>query len=140
MKCLAAHTRRAARGLTRLYEEHLAPSGLTTAQFTLLSQLVHRTGCSQQELCEATGLDQTTLSRNLRLMTEHGWVKRAASANDKRAASYRVTTKGAALHARAMPLWEAAQRQMRHTLGAEWQQAFTLLQQLSEVAQGASLR
>lgn len=140
MKCLAVSTRKAARGLTRLYDEHLEPVGLTAAQFALLSQLTQSPGSSQQVLCEATDLDQTTLSRNLRVMAEHGWVKRGTSTEDKRAASYRLTAKGAALQHKAMPLWGAAQQRMRQQLGADWQQAFTLLERLRQVATASTQR
>jgi DNA-binding MarR family transcriptional regulator len=138
MKCLATAARRTARGLTRLYDEALSPAGLTAPQFALLSQIKHRPDCPQQTLCDAVDLDQTTLSRNLRLMSEHGWVQRSVSPDDKRAASYRITKKGASLQNQAMPLWESAQKKMRDQLGPNWQHSFELLQQLTAAAAVAS--
>ncbi len=61
MNCLCLNTRRAARGLTRIYEEHLLPAKLTPAQFGLLSMLAARPGLSQAELAEVVDLDQPTL-------------------------------------------------------------------------------
>jgi DNA-binding MarR family transcriptional regulator len=134
MKCLCARTRRAARSLTRLYEEHLRAVELTPPQFGLLSVLAERAGLAQTELVEALDLDQTTLSRNLKLLIANKWVKRGRSAEDRRQAVYSITAAGLEVRRAALPHWQRAQAQMRRTLGAEFDAALALLERVAMAA------
>ena len=134
MKCFCAATRRAARLLTRCYEEELRPSGVTPAQFEILELVSARPGLPQMDLVEYLAVDQTTLSRNLKLLADQRWLKRVASAKDRRQASYSLTADGrkALLHAR--PYWQRAQTQMEQTLGDKLQPVWSALQQLTEAS------
>jgi len=143
MNCLCANTRRAARSLTRFYEEQLRPSGLTPPQFGLLSMLAEisrlgRSGITQTDLAEALGLDQTTLSRNLKLLIAGGWVKRSRSSLDRRQTLYSITSAGMRVRHSALPHWERAQAQMLQALGPNFDVALTLLQSVSTAAAGLS--
>jgi DNA-binding MarR family transcriptional regulator len=131
MNCLCLNTRHAARSLTRLDEEHLRPCGLTPPQFGLLSMLASTPGLSQQELAERLDVDQTTLSRNLRVMIANKWVARKRSREDRRLSCYAVTVAGLEARRAAEPHWKRAQDQMRETLGADWETAFAVLRRLS---------
>lgn len=133
MDCLCLNTRRAARTLTRLYEEHLHPCNLTPAQFGLLSVLAARPNLSQLDLAETVDLDQTTLSRNLQLLIDRKWIKREPSKEDRRQTLYAITLAGLKLRAEALPHWNRAQQQMRKRLGDDWETAFSILQRLSNV-------
>jgi len=133
MDCLCLNTRHAARTLTRLYEEHLRPCNLTPPQFGLLSMLAERPGLSQQELTETLDLDQTTLSRNLRLLIANKWIAGTRSKNDRRQICYAVTAGGLKVRDVAVPHWKRAQQHMRKTLGEDWETAFAVLRQLSSV-------
>ena len=134
MNCLCLNTRRAARTLTRLYEEHLRPCNLTPAQFGLLSLLTMRPNLSQLDLAETIDLDQTTLSRNLKLLIDNKWIKRTRSKEDRRQTLYTITPTGRELRGEALPHWNRAQQQMCESLGADWETAFAILQRLSNVA------
>ena len=64
--CFCSSVRKASRAITQFYDEQLAPSGLLTTQFSLLSQ-VHRHGpVAMQGLADAMAMDRTTLTRNLK--------------------------------------------------------------------------
>jgi DNA-binding MarR family transcriptional regulator len=132
MNCLCLNTRRAARSLTALYEEHLRGCSVTPAQFGLLSLLAERPGLSQQEIAEAAGLDQTTLSRNLQLLIDNKWIKRSRSATDRRQSLYAITPVGVKLREKALPHWNRAQQRMREVLGEDWEIAFAVLRRLSD--------
>jgi len=134
MNCLCLNTRHAARALTRMYEEHLRPCNLTPPQFGLLSVLAERPGLSQQELADMLDLDQTTLSRNLRLLIENKWIKGTRSKEDRRLTCYAVTPAGLEVRQTAAPHWNRAQQHMRDSLGADWETAFAVLRRLSRVA------
>jgi DNA-binding MarR family transcriptional regulator len=130
MSCLCIQARRAARSLTQLYGEHLAPSGLTPAQFGLLSLLDARPHLSQAEIAEALDLDQTTLSRNLALLVAARTIKRAQGREDKRLATYVLTAAGAQKHRAALSGWLKAQQTMQQRLGSDWEIAQALLARL----------
>jgi DNA-binding MarR family transcriptional regulator len=134
MNCLCLNTRHAARALTRMYEEHLRPCNLTPPQFGLLSVLAERPGLSQQELADRLDLDQTTLSRNLRLLITNKWIKRIRSKEDRRLTCYSVTPAGLEVRQTAALHWNRAQQHMRQALGADWETAFAILRRLSSVA------
>ena len=134
MTCLCLDTRRAARSLTRLYEDHLRPCNLTPAQFGLLSLLAAKPNLSQADLAEFLDLDQTTLSRNLRLLIANKWLKRSRSTMDRRQSLYTITPTGLELRRTALPNWNCAQQQMRENLGTDWETAFSILQRLTNVA------
>ena len=139
MHCLCANTRRAARSLTRFYEEQLRPSGLTPAQFEVLSTLAElsrldRSGIPQTALAETLGLDQTTLSRNLKSLIGNGWVKRLSSTSDRRQTLYSITSAGFRAHHVALPHWERAQARMQRALGPKFETALALAKDVSAAA------
>ena len=68
------NTRLAARRLTQFLERELAPTGLSAAQFGLLMQIATLTDGTVSALAQRTGLEQSTLSRNLRLIESEGFI------------------------------------------------------------------
>ena len=134
MNCLCAKARRGARSLTRLYEQHLQPFQLTPAQLELLGHISARPGIAQAALVQQLSVDQTTLSRNLRVLAGRKWVRRTASASDHRQSAYTLTPSGQEILHAALPAWERAQQHMRRALGADWQAALSLLDRLHQAA------
>ena len=61
--------------------------------------------------------DRTTLTRNLRPLLQDGLIERAAS-GDKRRHELVATPAGRALFKRALPLWSAAEQEVRAAMGA----------------------
>ena len=135
MRCYCAKTRQVARRLTRFYEAELRPAGVNPAQFELMSNLKGRPGASQAELATAMDVDQTTLSRNLKLLVGQGWVSSGASAIDGRRVEYQLTAEGQKVYRRAVPCWERAMKQVREGLGVEAEEVFGALDRLGEVVE-----
>jgi DNA-binding MarR family transcriptional regulator len=119
MQCYCAAARRVARRLTRLYEAALAPAGMNPAQFELLNYLAARPGLSQSAYADALDLDQTTLSRNLRVLVQRGWVETSAGAQDRRLAVYGLSAAGEEALRAAMPLWQQATEMVGAALPAK---------------------
>ena len=132
MKCLCASTRHAARLLTRCYEEELRQANLTPAQFELLGNLYARPGLPQSELAEALCLDQTTLSRNLKILIDRKWVERGASDKDRRQAIYTLGEDGRKALLNAFPYWQRAQERMQKSLGSDWETVWSTLERLTQ--------
>src|ERR1051325_10331490 len=76
LPCACAGLRRAARAVTRLYDEALRPSGLRVTQFSLMQVLGRARGTlTQGTLGDLLALDSTTLSRTLRPLERRGWIR-----------------------------------------------------------------
>lgn len=133
MNCLCATTRKAARQITRVYEEALRSAGLTPSQFELLSILQAQPGLTQRAVGETLAIDQTGLSRSLKLLIEHNWVKRIAGPNDRREVRYSLTSEGQRTWNLALPQWQAAQTKMRIALGMDWETTLAAIERLSRL-------
>jgi DNA-binding MarR family transcriptional regulator len=124
--CACNKLRRAARILSSLYDEALAGSGFTVAQFSLLRMLQRAGPCSLTAFGEATGYDRTTLNRTLAPLEEAGFVA-CTCGDDKRERIVEVTPAARAAMRKAQPLWEEAQAKVDAALGGERAALFALL-------------
>jgi DNA-binding MarR family transcriptional regulator len=117
-ECTCFRVRGAARRVTQIYSRHLAPTGLKISQFSLLGFVAARGPVSITELSEMLSTDRTTLTRNLRPLLASGIIERAA-AGDRRRHELVATPAGRALFKRALPLWSAAEQEVRTAMGAK---------------------
>jgi len=116
--CVCGRLRRAARALTQLYDDALAPSGLRVTQYSLLSTLARRGTLRMSELATVAMLDRTALSRNMEPLAAQGLV-RIAAGTDARTREISLTRAGEAALARALPHWRRAQAQVARQLGEQ---------------------
>ena len=114
--CACGRLRRAARALTQLYDDAMAPAGLRVTQFSLLRTLERDGALRITDLAARQLLDRTALSRNLDPLVERGLVAVAAG-KDARTREVALTPKGAAALRRAEPLWKHAQEDVARRVG-----------------------
>lgn len=115
--CNCAALRQAARRVTKLYDDALAPSGVGLNQFSILARL-NRVGPSTiQELARLLVMDRSTLGHLLRPLEKRGLVRLEVSEEDRRSRTIALTGPGKALVAKARPRWERAQRRFESTFG-----------------------
>ena len=137
MPCACATARRAARAVTQLYDSHLRANNIEGTQFALLSVLGSQGPCSQATIGHLFALDKTTLSRNLKLLKNKGWVE-AAAADDGRERRFILSAAGKKRLAEAKPAWRRAQEQLRSSMTAkEWDamwKAFRIVTKAARVA------
>jgi DNA-binding MarR family transcriptional regulator len=113
--------------VTRLYDTELRGNGLRVTQFTLLCILSRAGEVRQGELGELASIDETTLTRSLRLLEKGGWVAIRAG-SDRREKRVAITKAGTKKLAEARPAWSRAQEQMRRVLqGETWNLLFEAL-------------
>jgi DNA-binding MarR family transcriptional regulator len=120
-ECLCFRARRAARAITRLYDEALRPLGLQGSQLTLMNAIAMG-GCEGQpmgRLADILALDLTTLSRNLRTLEAAGLVGIGRGKDDRRVRLATLTEKGERLLVQALPLWSQAHATVVESIGAE---------------------
>jgi len=116
--CLVFNTRMAARAVTRRGDALLRPFGVTAAQFALLGGMLRRGGQTVTELADQNGIDRTSLTRNLDRLEKLGLIaSRPAKRGNARLCD--LTEAGATLVEEIVPVWTAAQTEMRELLPAD---------------------
>lgn len=110
--CPGAQARLAARRITQFLDRELAPTGVSSAQLALLAQIAAAEDDTLGALAERSGLEQSTLSRNLRTLEGAGLVEIAAVENDLRRRAVWLTETGARRLEAALPVWRKAQARL----------------------------
>ncbi len=109
--------------MTRHYDAHLAPSGLTIGQFGFLAGLhraqVDKPGLSLTALAGYAGMDPTTLNRSLKPLALAGLINNVRDPHDRRARLVFLTPAGRSKLAEAMPLWQRAEAEMTGQVGRD---------------------
>jgi DNA-binding MarR family transcriptional regulator len=116
--CLCTNARRAALALTAIYDEALAPHGLKVTQFSLLRAVERHGEPNLTGLAEATGLDRSTLGRNLRVLEAAG-VVRFSAGDDQRDRVVTLTAEGRARVRAASVAWKRLEGSLRTSLGED---------------------
>lgn len=116
--CACANVRKAARAVTRLYDEELRPSGLRITQFGILGATLAHEPVTVTRLAEETVTDRTTLTRNLRLLEDHGYIS-VCEGSDRREREVSLTPAGREALRNAYPYWKQAQERVVRELGQE---------------------
>lgn len=124
--CLCIDLRSAANALTRAYDEALAPAGLTVTQLSQMNTIRTLGTPTLGALAEATGLDRSTLGRNVRLLERDGLVE-ISPGKDARTRTLRLTTKGEDAWKTASPLWYSTQKKFVERLGPKGHAALEAL-------------
>lgn len=132
--CLCGCLRRASRAVTRLYDKHLAPTGLKTTQYSLLRVLAEAGALTQRQVADVLLADPTTLSRTLAPLERAGLLT-CEVGEDRRERSWSISPAGRRKLAAAERAWRAAQDEMRDRLGmAEFERFRSALLRLGSVA------
>lgn len=112
--CLAL--RQAARHLTQLYERHMADSGLSANQYSILAKLARLGPQSINALAAAMVMDRTTTGRAIRPLARDKLVAIDAG-GDARVRLVRLTALGEKRLKAAAAGWRAAQREFERAYG-----------------------
>ena len=110
-ECAFANARLLSRVVTTFYDEALKPIDLRASQLALMWAVLACEPVEISRLGDVTQTDQTTLSRTIDKLRRAGLVE-VETGEDRRVRWLRLTAKGRRQFARAMPLWEAAQREI----------------------------
>jgi DNA-binding MarR family transcriptional regulator len=109
--CACSQLRRSARAVSALYDEFLAPAGITVTQYAILVNIGRQEdGISRTALAGLLGMDRTTLTRNLRPLEKGKLVSWKTDLTDRRATILRLTPAGSRKIERAFMLWADVQR------------------------------
>jgi DNA-binding MarR family transcriptional regulator len=103
--CLCLHAQRAARALSRRFDEALRPAGITSGQFSLLNALNRPKPPPIGPVAQLLAMDRTTLTAALKPLERDGLVTVARDPEDRRNRLLGLTEKGREVLATAVPIW-----------------------------------
>ncbi|MGA7323624.1 MAG: MarR family winged helix-turn-helix transcriptional regulator [Rhodomicrobium sp.] len=117
--CAGWNSRLAARRITQFLDREMAGAGLTVAQIGLMAEIAAGTDDTLGGLAKRTGLEQSTLSRNLRTLEGQGLIEIAMVETDLRRRAVWLTETGARRLEAAFPLWRAAHAKLAARIKAD---------------------
>jgi len=114
--CLCLHVQRAARALTRRFDEAFRPLGITSGQFSLLMSLNRPQPPGVGAVSSLLAMDRTTLTANLKPLERQGLVTVTVDPNDRRGRLLSLTASGRALLAKTAPIWVSVHAEVEQRL------------------------
>lgn len=106
--CVLYNLHRAVRAAAQVYDAEFRTLGLRSTQVFLLSAIDHRETVTLGKLAQATVLDRTTLSRNLKPLRNAGLIQ-VKPGKDRRVREISLTAEGKKRLHLAFPLWQHSQ-------------------------------
>jgi DNA-binding MarR family transcriptional regulator len=114
--CAGWNSRLAARRITQYLDRAMAGSGLTAAQLGLMALIAVIEDDTLGALAQRAGLEQSTLSRNLRTLESGGLIEIAVVETDQRRRAVWLTETGALRLEAAIPIWRRAHARLAKLL------------------------
>jgi DNA-binding MarR family transcriptional regulator len=117
--CAGWNSRLAARRITQFLDREMEGHGLSVAQLGLMAQIAAASDDTLGALAQRTGLEQSSLSRNLRRLEDDGLVEIAVVEADLRRRIVWLTETGARRLEAAIPIWRRAHAKLAKRLSAD---------------------
>ena len=117
--CAGWNARLAARRITGFLNRRMQGSGLSLAQFGLMAQIASARDDTLGALAQRTGLDQSTLSRNLQVLEASSLIEVAAGDKDARRRAVWLTEKGAFSLKASLADWRRAHGELAQLIDPE---------------------
>lgn len=114
--CIGYRIRMLNRLVSRVYDDRLRPHGVRFSQMNILTVVALRGPVRPVEVGRILAIEKSTLSRNVRLMEENGWLK-SEPAPQGTGHQLRLTKKGERLYEKAATAWRSAQDRVEQLLG-----------------------
>jgi DNA-binding MarR family transcriptional regulator len=121
--CASFNFRRAARAVTRLYDNAFQGTKIRSTQFTILIAVAKAQPASISTLGSILVIDSTTLTRTLAKLQKQGFLTISKRAQ-RRQRFVALTEAGVAALAQALPGWRAAQKRFEQAIVPEFWTSF----------------
>jgi DNA-binding MarR family transcriptional regulator len=130
-RCACFNLRRAARLVTKRFDDAFRDFGLKATQLSVLMSIYYAPHLPLSRLAHSLGMDRTSLTRNLKILVGRNLVM-VEESDDKRERRISVTEEGEKMLKDVFPIWRKVQGEIEEILGGEhWG---NLLSGLHEVA------
>jgi DNA-binding MarR family transcriptional regulator len=117
-ECIAVRVRLLNRVVSGVCDAGLRGHGISVAHVNILAAVGHVGPVTPTDLAAGLVLDKSTLSRDVVALLAAGWLAKVPGA-DNRSHRLELTPAGRAKVASLMPVWRAAQAELRERLGAD---------------------
>jgi DNA-binding MarR family transcriptional regulator len=114
--------RKASRRISQLYDTALAPLGIKSTQYSILSEVARGSiegPLTMRELAISMVMDRSTLGHNLKPLQRDDLLTLRSSADDRRKRYVELTKKGRSTLQRARRLWRQAEGRFEKVFGKE---------------------
>jgi DNA-binding MarR family transcriptional regulator len=118
--CTCGSLRKASRRISQFYDSALAPVGLKSTQFSILTEIERGSAESPVTMCElatAMVMDRSTLGHNLRPLERDELLVLRSGQHDRRKRYVELTRKGKGMLQRARKLWRHAEGRFEKIFG-----------------------
>ena len=118
--CTCGSLRKASRRISQFYDAALAPVGIKSTQFSILSEVERGSTDGPLTMCElatAMVMDRSTLGHNLRPLERDDLLSLRLAMTDRRKRHVALTKKGRATLRRARRLWRTAEERFEKIFG-----------------------
>lgn len=105
------------RTLGLVYSHCLRPAGISGKQFAMLMHVHAKKATFITDTARALAIDQTTATRNVRILEKKGYLTGFADRLDARKKKIMLTASGLRKIDECLPLWQKAQDLVRDLLG-----------------------
>lgn len=118
--CLCASMRQSSRNISQIYNKYLKASGenINANQVSILVTISQVDDGSINKISSLLKMERTTLTRNLNVLKQSGWVK-SNNGLDGRFTYINLTPEGNKILSKVFPHWSKAQGQVKKILGKE---------------------
>jgi len=120
--CTCGSLRKASRRISQLYDTALAPVGIKSTQYSILSEVDRGSRAGPVTMCElatAMVMDRSTLGHNLKPLERDDLVVLKLSADDRRKRYVELTRKGKLKLRKSRRLWQRAEGRFETIFGKE---------------------
>jgi DNA-binding MarR family transcriptional regulator len=120
--CTCGSLRKASRRISQFYDTALAPAGIKSTQYSILSEVERGSIAGPVTMCElatAMVMDRSTLGHNLRPLERDDLVVLRQARHDRRKRYVELTAKGKSLLPRARQLWRRAEDRFERIFGKD---------------------
>ena len=134
-ECIGVRVRMLNRIVTRVYDDLLRPHGIRFSQMNILTVISLHGPIQPAEIAKVLSLEKSTLSRNVRLMEDNGWIL-SSPADSGNGQLLQLSSQGRALYRKAAVAWGQAQDHLSQLLG---NRATTAIRQAADSLNAAEI-
>lgn len=114
--CIGLHARRAARRISRAFDDAFKPLGLDISQFNLICVIAALDTAPLPSVAEVLDIDTSTLSRTLKPLRQRGFVKHRGG-RGRGGLVLSLSERGQELLIASLPIWKGVQSQLTIAMG-----------------------
>lgn len=117
--CHCLVSRQIARHVSRIYDRHLAPTGISAGDLAILEFVANEGVIAIPDLAKLMFLERTTLLRNLKPLIQAGYLQTARDPVQKKRHTVSLTEVGERKRIEAHSFWQAAQEEFEQEAGEQ---------------------